>query len=435
MTRQSTKDQRPTIEAAVSANRIGIGRGMSRRARTGCRSTGVSAHGGARRRPVPRAARRSTPAIRRRTSRPRRAARTATTSAITTRSTRSSAATTAHAAFAAALDGARACGTSSTSCRTTWASAPARNAWWNDVLENGPSSPVGRLLRRRLDAGQGRAARQAAAADPRRSVRPRARARRAAARVRRRRARPALLRPGAADQSARRRRASTARGRRGSRGDARRRQPAPPRVPEHHRVAPEPAALHGDRSGARRRAAAREGSGARAAGAAGRRGPAIVRDAIDDAVGAFNGTPGEPASFDALHDLLEAQAYRLAYWRTASHEINYRRFFDVNTLAGLRVEHPEVFDATHRLLGALIRDGKVHAVRIDHPDGLFDPGPLFRRCCRSSRRAGVEPRPAGPAGRSAAGPSALRRRREDPVGRTSRCRRGGRSTARPATTT
>ena len=59
-----------------------------------------------------------------------------------------------------------------------------------------------------------------------------------------------------------------------------------------------------------------------------------------------------PSSFDALHELLEAQAYRLAYWRTASHEINYRRFFDINTLAGLRVEHQEVFDATHQLLGA-----------------------------------------------------------------------------------
>ena len=92
---------------------------------------------------------------------------------------------------------------------------------------------------------------------------------------------------------------------------------------------------------------------------------------------AFNGTPGDPSSFDALHRLLEAQAYRLAYWRTASHEINYRRFFDINTLAGLRVENTEVFDATHQLLGALIRDGKVQAVRIDHPDGLFDPQRYF----------------------------------------------------------
>ncbi len=99
--------------------------------------------------------------------------------------------------------------------------------------------------------------------------------------------------------------------------------------------------------------------------------------AIRSALGQFNGTPGTPATFDRLHDLLEAQAYRLAYWRTASHEINYRRFFDINTLAGLRVEHAEVFEATHRLLASLIAEGKVQGVRIDHPDGLFDPARYF----------------------------------------------------------
>lgn len=102
-----------------------------------------------------------------------------------------------------------------------------------------------------------------------------------------------------------------------------------------------------------------------------------VRQSIEEAVRRVNGTPGSPASFDELHELLEVQAYRLAYWRTASHEINYRRFFDINTLAGLRVEHPEVFEATHQLLAALLRDGKVQGVRIDHPDGLFDPARYF----------------------------------------------------------
>jgi (1->4)-alpha-D-glucan 1-alpha-D-glucosylmutase len=102
-----------------------------------------------------------------------------------------------------------------------------------------------------------------------------------------------------------------------------------------------------------------------------------VREAIESASAQFNGTAGDSSSFDALHELLEAQAYRLSYWRTASHEINYRRFFDVNTLAGLRIEHEQVFDATHQLLGQLIRDGKVHAVRVDHPDGLFDPAKYF----------------------------------------------------------
>ncbi|MEZ5289654.1 MAG: malto-oligosyltrehalose synthase [Vicinamibacterales bacterium] len=104
-----------------------------------------------------------------------------------------------------------------------------------------------------------------------------------------------------------------------------------------------------------------------------------VRAHIERAVAAFNGTPGDPASFDRLHELLELQAYRLASWRTASDEINYRRFFDINELAGLRVEDPEVFDEIHRLLLDLIASGKAAGVRLDHVDGLFDPqGYLLR---------------------------------------------------------
>ena len=91
----------------------------------------------------------------------------------------------------------------------------------------------------------------------------------------------------------------------------------------------------------------------------------------------LNGMPGQPRTFDALHELLEAQAYRLAYWRTAAHEINYRRFFDINTLAGLRVEDPVVFDAIHKRLARLLEEGRVTGVRIDHPDGLFDPEKYF----------------------------------------------------------
>ncbi len=97
----------------------------------------------------------------------------------------------------------------------------------------------------------------------------------------------------------------------------------------------------------------------------------------EQALAKFNGTPGDPASFDPLHELLEEQAYRLAYWRTAAHEINYRRFFDVNTLAGLRVEDPDVFRSIHGLLSTLIREERVTGVRIDHPDGLFDPAKYF----------------------------------------------------------
>jgi (1->4)-alpha-D-glucan 1-alpha-D-glucosylmutase len=98
-----------------------------------------------------------------------------------------------------------------------------------------------------------------------------------------------------------------------------------------------------------------------------------VRQALDAAVAEYNGTPGESHSFDRLDGLLNDQAYRLAYWRVAAEEINYRRFFDVNDLAGIRVERPQVFQATHRLILRLVREGKVTGLRIDHPDGLFDP--------------------------------------------------------------
>jgi (1->4)-alpha-D-glucan 1-alpha-D-glucosylmutase len=96
-------------------------------------------------------------------------------------------------------------------------------------------------------------------------------------------------------------------------------------------------------------------------------------------VAEFNGTPGLPASFDRLHDLLEHQAYRLAYWRIAADEINYRRFFDINDLAALSMENEEVFDRTHGLVLDLIAEGKLHGLRIDHPDGLYDPEAYFRR--------------------------------------------------------
>ncbi len=88
---------------------------------------------------------------------------------------------------------------------------------------------------------------------------------------------------------------------------------------------------------------------------------------------------GRKPDADELHDLLEAQAYRLAYWRVAADEINYRRFFDVNELAALRMENDEVFEATHRLLFELVGAGKVDGLRIDHPDGLHDPARYFER--------------------------------------------------------
>jgi (1->4)-alpha-D-glucan 1-alpha-D-glucosylmutase len=112
--------------------------------------------------------------------------------------------------------------------------------------------------------------------------------------------------------------------------------------------------------------------------------------AVDQAVEAFNGTPGDARSFDRLHQLLEAQAYRLAFWRVAAEEINYRRFFDVNELAGVRVEVPQVFQDTHRLILRLVREGKVTGLRIDHPDGLFHPRDYLRDLQHEA--AGIEAR-------------------------------------------
>src|SRR5262249_55878020 len=105
---------------------------------------------------------------------------------------------------------------------------------------------------------------------------------------------------------------------------------------------------------------------------------ASVTQAIDAALRSFAGDPAEPASFDALHELLELQAYRLAYWRVASDEINYRRFFDVNSLGALRVENEAVFEATHRLVLELVGQGKIDGLRVDHPDGLYNPAQYFK---------------------------------------------------------
>ncbi|MGI8672880.1 MAG: malto-oligosyltrehalose synthase [Luteitalea sp.] len=112
-----------------------------------------------------------------------------------------------------------------------------------------------------------------------------------------------------------------------------------------------------------------------------------VLEAIAVAVRHVNGAAGESASFDAMHELLEAQPYRLASWRTAVDEINYRRFFDVNELAGVRVELEAVFAATHTLVAQWLRDGIVHGLRLDHPDGLFDPGAYFARLQQLARES------------------------------------------------
>ena len=118
-----------------------------------------------------------------------------------------------------------------------------------------------------------------------------------------------------------------------------------------------------------------------------------LETSIQLAVRKVNGTPGDAESFAILHRLLETQPYRVAYWRVASDEINYRRFFDINDLAALRMENETVFDATHRFILDLAAAGKVHGFRIDHPDGLYDPAAYFAR---------LQQRYAAMTGRSAA---------------------------------
>jgi (1->4)-alpha-D-glucan 1-alpha-D-glucosylmutase len=100
---------------------------------------------------------------------------------------------------------------------------------------------------------------------------------------------------------------------------------------------------------------------------------------VQEAVRRCNGTPGEARSFDTLHRLLEAQAYRLAYWRVSAQEINYRRFFDINDLAGLRMDDPQVFATTHKLIRRLLADGSMSGLRFDHIDGLLNPIQYFTR--------------------------------------------------------
>jgi (1->4)-alpha-D-glucan 1-alpha-D-glucosylmutase len=98
-----------------------------------------------------------------------------------------------------------------------------------------------------------------------------------------------------------------------------------------------------------------------------------IGDGLDQAVAELN------ENVDGLDDFLNQQNYRLAYWKTADQQLGYRRFFDVNTLIGLRVEREHVFDETHALILDWLRRGVLDGVRIDHPDGLRDPAQYLRR--------------------------------------------------------
>ncbi len=115
---------------------------------------------------------------------------------------------------------------------------------------------------------------------------------------------------------------------------------------------------------------------------------ARFRSALDASLAELNGIKGDPHSFDRLEKLLADQAYRLSFWHVAADEINYRRFFDVNELAAIRVEEPAVFEAVHELTLRLVNQGLVTGLRIDHADGLLDPGRYLRtlqeRCAEAS---------------------------------------------------
>jgi (1->4)-alpha-D-glucan 1-alpha-D-glucosylmutase len=122
----------------------------------------------------------------------------------------------------------------------------------------------------------------------------------------------------------------------------------------------------------------------------------------------FNGCPPDPRSFDLLDCLMGRQVYRLSHWRVATEEINYRRFFDINGLAAIRIEHPDVFASTHRLIFRLIREGSVTGLRVDHPDGLYNPVEYFhelQRGCFINRALG-----GSDGGRGVGAPEELRDR-------------------------
>ena len=113
-----------------------------------------------------------------------------------------------------------------------------------------------------------------------------------------------------------------------------------------------------------------------------------VRAAIETAVARFNGQAGSFDTWHRLHALIQEQHWRIAHFRVAADDINYRRFFNINDLAGLRMELPEVFDHIHRLVFRLLADGSVDGLRIDHVDGLLDPAGYLRRLRDTSPRKG-----------------------------------------------
>lgn len=121
-----------------------------------------------------------------------------------------------------------------------------------------------------------------------------------------------------------------------------------------------------------------------------------THDLIAAGLSAYRPGPERPAATTTFNNLLERQHYRLAYWRLATSEINYRRFFDINTLAGLRIEDRRVFDRIHTLVKRLIAEDKIQGLRLDHIDGLLDPAQYFvrlRRLIQDAQRSARKPFP------------------------------------------
>lgn len=111
---------------------------------------------------------------------------------------------------------------------------------------------------------------------------------------------------------------------------------------------------------------------------------------IDENLRLINGRAGVPESFDLLDQILAEQVYRIAHWRVATEEINYRRFFDINALGAIRVEDETVFAETHRFVLRLVSEGTVTGLRVDHVDGLYDPAAYLRRLQEECLRVRIE---------------------------------------------
>ena len=105
-----------------------------------------------------------------------------------------------------------------------------------------------------------------------------------------------------------------------------------------------------------------------------------MKEFLNETLRAWNDTREHPHSFDLMDSLLRDQAWRLAFWRTAGADINYRRFFDVNALAAIRIEDPDVFRRVHEYLFSLLPSAAVHGLRVDHVDGLYDPRQYLEQC-------------------------------------------------------